>query len=190
MSAEYDQIIYNVAIKEGFNPKAAKLIAAQARFESADYTSNVFKKNLNTSGMKFIGQKKQPLATRGTLAPKSEQSESCKKGGTCFDGDHYAKFASVEDSAKDKIQRNFARTMGGVTPEQLKAVTTPEEFARLLKLRKYYQDDERVYANGLRAKLLRVQVAEFVSKNRNPLLLGVGLIILAFSMYLYKNKYK
>jgi hypothetical protein len=42
MSAQYDQIIYDTAIKEGFNPTAAKLIVAQARFESADYTSNVF----------------------------------------------------------------------------------------------------------------------------------------------------
>ena len=46
MSAQYDQIIYDTAIKEGFNPTAAKLIVAQARFESADYTSNVFQKNL------------------------------------------------------------------------------------------------------------------------------------------------
>ena len=54
MSAEYDQLIYETAVKQGFNPLAAKLIVAQARFESADYTSNVFQKNLNTSGMKFI----------------------------------------------------------------------------------------------------------------------------------------
>jgi hypothetical protein len=45
MSAQYDQLIYNTAIKQGFNPMAAKLIVAQARFESADYTSNVFKRS-------------------------------------------------------------------------------------------------------------------------------------------------
>jgi uncharacterized FlgJ-related protein len=50
---EIDQAIYNTAIEQGFNPTTAKLIAAQARFESADYTSNVFKLNNNTSGIKF-----------------------------------------------------------------------------------------------------------------------------------------
>jgi len=102
MSAQYDQIIYDTAIKQGFSPTAAKFVVAQARFESADYTSNVFKNNLNTSGMKYIGQ---PLATRGTLAPTNERSAVCRSGGVCRNSDHYAKFASVQDSANDKIVR-------------------------------------------------------------------------------------
>jgi hypothetical protein len=187
MSAEYDKIIYDVARKNGFSDISSRLIVAQARFESADYTSNVFKKNFNTSGMKFTGQ---PLATRGTLAPPSERSERCNKEGVCVNGDYYAKFASVKDSARDKIERNFAKTMGGVTPEQLKNVKTPEEFAKLLKQRKYYQDSVDVYTRGLKNKLLRVQVVEFVNKNRNSLTLGLGLLILAASYYMYKSKNK
>jgi uncharacterized FlgJ-related protein len=58
-----DQLIYETAIRAGFTPTAAKLVVAQARFESADYTSSVFKNNNNTSGMKFIGQ---PLANERT----------------------------------------------------------------------------------------------------------------------------
>lgn len=100
MSAKIDQLIYDTAIKQGFKPSAAKLVVAQARFESADYTSNVFKANNNTSGMKFIGQ---PLATRGSLAPKNERSESCQAGGICKNSDHYAKFASVQDSANERF---------------------------------------------------------------------------------------
>lgn len=185
MIAQYDQIIYDTALNEGFNPAAAKLIVAQARFESADYTSNVFNKNLNTSGMKFIGQ---PLATRGTLAPMNERSIRCQKEGICANGDHYAKFASVSDSAKDKIQRNFNRTIRGVTPEQLKNIRTPEEFAKLLKQRGYYGDKETTYAYGLKAKLLRIEIIEFVSKNKNTLLLGLGLLFIATAYYVYKNK--
>lgn len=183
MSAKIDQLIYDIAIKQGFKPSAAKLIVAQARFESADYTSNVFKENNNTSGMKFIGQ---PLATRGSLAPKSERSVSCKAGGICKDSDHYAKFASVQDSANDKIVRLYSITKGGVTPEQLKNSKDADEFAALLKKRKYYGDSQSVYARGLKAKLLRIQVVEFVTKNRNGLLLGAGLLLLAY--YVYKNK--
>lgn len=183
MSAQYDQLIYDTAIKQGFSPTAAKFVVAQARFESADYTSNVFKANNNTSGMKYIGQ---PLATRGTLAPKNERSATCQAGGVCRDSDHYAKFKNVQDSANDKIVRLYSITKGGVTPNQLKNAKTPEEFANLLKRRGYYGDSESVYANGLKAKLLRIQVVEFVTKNRNALLLGAGLIILAY--YVYKNK--
>jgi hypothetical protein len=187
MSAVYDQLIYDTAIKQGFNPIAAKLVVAQARYESADYTSNVFLKNLNTSGIKYI---RQPLATRGTLAPTNERSASCQSGGVCKDSDHYAKFASVSDSAKDKIERLYNITRKGVTPEQLKNVKTPEEFARLLKIRGYYGGEESSYAAGMKAKLLRIQVVEFVTKNKNTLLLGAGLLLVAAAYYVYKNKMK
>lgn len=197
--ANNDQIIYDVAIKSGFNPIAAKLIVAQARFESADYTSNVFKKNLNTSGMKFIGQ---PLAVRGTLAPLNERSATCKVGGTCVNSDYYAKFKSVEDSAKDKIERLYNRPMRGVSPEQLKNVKDAKEFADLLKKRGYYgfgkygseqaQKEINQYARGLNAKLLKVNVLEFIRENPKTTALGsillAGLIgYFAFKIY-QKNK--
>jgi hypothetical protein len=180
MAKSNDQILYDVAISEGFNPVAAKLIAAQARFETADYTSRVFLANNNTSGMKFVGQ---PLATRGTPAPKNEQ----RCNGGC-DSDYYAKFRSVEDSARDKISRNYNKTMRGVTPEQLKNVKSPEEFASLLKKRGYYGAPESQYAAGLRAKLLRIQIVEFIQTNKNKLLIGLALIAFGGAIYLYKNR--
>jgi|GEM_PF-1418824 len=201
-----DQIIYDVAIKNGFTPVSAKLVVAQSRFETADYTSAVFRQNYNTSGMKFANQ---PLAIKGTLAPYKERSASCQAvtGGQvggygppqCKSGDHYAKFPSLEISAKDKIERNFKITMGGVTPEQLKAATTPEQFADLLKRRRYYGDNpygtslgmaERDnYARGLRAKLLRVQIIEFVKKYKFPIG-GILLFISGASFYYYFMKKK
>jgi hypothetical protein len=189
MSAQYDQIIYNTAIKEGFTPTAAKLVVAQARFESADYTSNVFQKNLNTSGMKYIGQ---PLATRGTPAPKNEQ----RCNGGC-NSDYYAKFKSVQDSASDKVGRLYNKTMGGVTPEQLKNVKDADEFAELLKKRSYYgfgkygteqgNKEQKSYAVNMKSKLIKINVVEFVSKNKNTLLIGLGLLAIAGSFYLYKK---
>jgi hypothetical protein len=186
-----DQLIYNTAIKAGFTPTAAKLVVAQARLESADYTSNVFKNNNNTSGMKFIGQ---PLATRGTLAPVNERSSTCRAGGECRNSDHYAKFSSVADSAADKINRLYTKTMGGVTPDQLKNVKTADEFAALLKRRSYYgfhsysteqgKKEAAGYAAGLKAKLLRLQVVEFVRENKGK----IGIVIAvaaAVSLYLY-----
>lgn len=185
MSYQYDQIIYDTAIKEGFNPQAARFIVAQARFESADYSSNIFKKNFNTSGMKYIGQ---PLAKKGSIAPASERSAKCKTDNVCVNSDYYASFQSVADSAKDKIQRNYNITIKGVTPQQLKSATTPEEFARLLKQRGYYGDTESNYARGLKSKLARIQVVEFVTKNKNMLMLGGGLILLATAYFIYVRK--
>jgi hypothetical protein len=192
-----DQLIYETAIRAGFTPTAAKLVVAQARFESADYTSSVFKNNNNTSGMKFIGQ---PLATRGTLAPMNERSQTCRAGGECKNSDHYARFASVADSAADKINRLYSRTMGGVTPDQLKNAKDADEFAALLKRRSYYgfggygtetgNKEQRQYAAGLRAKLLRLQVVEFVRKNKVPIaVVAVAAIGISFLMYRYfRNK--
>jgi hypothetical protein len=48
-SQEIDQLMYDTAIKQGFTPVAAKLVVAQARFESKDYTSDVFKTNKQQS---------------------------------------------------------------------------------------------------------------------------------------------
>lgn len=196
-----DQLIYNTAIKAGFTPTAAKLVVAQARFESADYTSAVFRYNNATSGMKYVGQ---PLAKRGTLAPYSERSSRCKAvtqnqvGGfgpsPCQDSDHYAAYKSVADSAFDKINRLYTKTMGGVTPEQLRNAKDADEFAMLLKKRSYYgfgkygtdlgNREQNNYASGLKAKQLRFEVIEFLQKNKVPIG-AVLLIAFGVSAYLY-----
>jgi uncharacterized FlgJ-related protein len=160
-----DQQIYDTAIKNGFNPIAAKLIVAQARFESADYTSNVFKQNNNTSGIKFIGQ---PNAVQGTLSPE---------------GDYYAKFNTIQDALNDKIARLYNITMRGVTPQQLKDSTDAIDFANKLKQRGYFGSTASDYANGLKAKLLRINVLEFVTKNKLPLTLGIGVILIGAGIY-------
>lgn len=153
-----DQLIYDTAIQQGFNPIAAKLIAAQARFESNDYKSNVFKNNNNTSGIKYIGQ---PNSVRGTLSPE---------------GDYYAHFNTIEDGINDKIVRLYNITMKGVTPKQLKDSTDATEFANLLKQRGYFGGSASEYASGLRAKLLKINVLEFIEVNYGfIILIGVGL---------------
>jgi uncharacterized FlgJ-related protein len=158
--AIYDEILYNTAIKAKFTPMAALFCVAQARLESANYTSNVFKNNTNTSGIKFIGTGKQPLATRGTIAPPNEQSANCRKYNRCVDGDFYAKFKTVQDSADDKINRLYSYTMHGVTPSQLRNAKTPEEFAALLYKRKYYGGRTTIdmYAKGMRAVYQNIKI--------------------------------
>lgn len=176
---DIDQMIYNTAIANGFNPQAAKLVVAQARFESADYTSNVFKKNNNTSGIKYIGQKN---ATQGTLSPE---------------GNYYAHFNTIQDCINDKIVRLYNITMGGVSPQQLKDSTDAKEFATLLKKRSYYgntkygttQADKDIsnYSSGLNNKLLKVNVIAFIKNNKFTLILGL-LLLTGGGYYYYKLK--
>jgi uncharacterized FlgJ-related protein len=181
---QIDQAIYNTAIEQGFNPITAKLIVAQARFESADYTSNVFKLNNNTSGIKFIGQ---PNAVRGSLAPSNERT--CNGG---CNGDYYAKFNTIQDSINDKIVRLYNINMRGVSPQQLKNSTDSTGFANLLKQRGYYGSSASEYAAGLKSKLLKINVLDFYTKNSfdiNVLLLGV--LIIGSTLYFrkrFKNK--
>lgn len=194
-NAEIDQAIYDTAIEQGFNPTAAKLIAAQARFESADYTSAVFKANNNTSGIKYIGAS-QINAQRGTLAPANERT--C--GGGC-NGDYYAKFDTIQDCINDKIVRLYNKTMGGVTPQQLKDSTDATEFATLLKKRSYYgatpygttqaTNDINNYAGGMRAKILKINVLEFYTKNKTAINLAVvGAVLIGLTGYFYYLKKK
>ena len=153
-----DTQIYNLAIANGFTDKSAKLICAQARLESTNYTSNVFKNNNNMFGMKYLGAR-QPLATKGTLAPNSERSAQCKADiNKCINGDFYAKYKTPLDSAKDLIIRLYAITRNGITPQMLKNAETPETFANLLKKRNYYGSSESSYAAGLRSRLKNVLI--------------------------------
>lgn len=154
---EIDQLIYNTALNNGFSNESAKLITAQARLESNDYTSNVFKNNNNMYGMKFVGQS---FATKGTLAPFQERSANCQKNLKCVNSDHYAKYTTPADSAKDTIIRLYSKNINGVTPVQLKAAKTSAELATLLKKRGYFGITAAAYAKGLDAKLKKIQVKE------------------------------
>lgn len=176
----YDQLIYDAAIKGGFTPTSAKLVVAQARLESGNYTSKVFKENNNLFGMKFVGQ---PLATRGTPAPKSEWG--C--GGKC-NSDFYSKYASVSDSVQDLINRNFKITRKGVSFDQIANAKDSTEYATLLKKRDYYGSTIEEYdklLKGISRKLNIVeQVKQFYSENTSSVNTGIGLLMIAVGLYI------
>lgn len=178
-----DTQIYELAVKNGFTDKAARLIVAQARLESNNYTSNVFKNNNNMFGMKFLGTTRQPLATRGTLAPLSERSTICRVDQTkCNNSDFYAKYLLPTDSAKDLITRLYAITRNGITPQMLKTAETPEQFADLLKKRNYYGSSVKDYAAGLRSRLKKV----IIIKGTGIIKPTMAIILPLFFFFLYK----
>ena len=128
-----EQLIYDTAIKQGMPPNLARLIVAQAKFESGNFTSPVFKANNNFFGYKYVGQ---ALASKGTAAPRSE-------------GDFYAKYARLEDSVKELTDWIKRRVNEGVFPSNLALIKTPGEYAALLKKKGYYGVSVAHYTNGL-----------------------------------------
>lgn len=211
----YDQIIYNTAIDEGFTDTVAKLIAAQARLETSengtDYNTQNFICNNNMFGMKYAGQS---LATRGTPAPTSERQSGCGVSGsgcdrvgvgTCSNGDFYARYNSPEDSVKDAIQRLFKKTINGVTPEELNTAIDSTSYATIQKKRGYFgfhpygtagaEDEINQYASFLRARLKRVSVTDYIadfyknntSKVNFAIIGGVIIGLTGYMYYLYKK---
>lgn len=129
----YDQLIYNNAIKNGMPANLAKLIVAQAKLETNNYSSAVFKANNNLFGYKFVGQS---IATKGTPAPKSE-------------GDNYAKYKNLENSVLELCNWIKRRVKEGIFPADLTTITTPAQYAALLKKKGYFGVSVVHYANGL-----------------------------------------
>jgi uncharacterized FlgJ-related protein len=154
----YDQLIYDVARRSGFPDNFARLLVAQCKHESANYSSPVFKANNNLNGYKFVGQK---IAKKGTLSPE---------------GDHYAKYASVEDSVKELVNWIKRRQMEKKFPADLTTINSPAKYAELLKLSNYYGDSVKVYTNGLIRWLKKVNVSA-VAIGLMPILIIIGLIL-------------
>ena len=198
----YDQLIYDTAVQEGFNPVVAKLIVAQARLDSSNYSSSVFKCNNNMYGMKYVGQL---LASKGTLAPSNEISSGCTPSGTkcerigvgnCKNGDYYAKYSSPADSVKDVIQRLYKITRKGIGFNELNSTTDTISFATALKQRDYYganpygtsgaESEIKNYSNGLKARLTLINIVEWYNNNKKTVNYAViGIILISLSGYFY-----
>lgn len=167
----YDQLIYDTAIKNGFTPTSAKFVVAQARHETANYTSNVFKRTNNLFGMKFVNQK---------LAISDNKKSP--------EGDYYAHYRSPQDSADDAIGRLFNITMRGVSPTQLKNAKTPEEYSNLQKQRGYFGDKVDIYIKGIKSALTKLNIMEevkqFYAENTTSVNTGLGLLLIGIGLYI------
>jgi flagellum-specific peptidoglycan hydrolase FlgJ len=157
---ELDQIIFDTAIDQGYNPESAKFVVAQARLESQHYSSNVFNNNNNMFGMSYAGQK---LATKGTIKPFNERDKKCQSTGVCANANYYAKYNDPSDCIKDRLTRYGSKTINNVTPQMLKDALTAAQYAKLLKLRGYYTAPEIRYAKDLQSISTKLKVKKKIS---------------------------
>lgn len=105
-------------------------LIAQAKHETANFTSNVYNKDNNMFGMKRALRRPQN-ATQGLASPDPEPYK------------YYARFSSDSESLRDMI--NWLRF--NRFPTQVSSV---DEYAELMKSKGFYGDTVANYANGLR----------------------------------------
>lgn len=153
---------YDIGIDLGLTDTQAKLIAAQAAFESANFTSNVFKLNNNPAGIMYINKPFQKNASPGSPFPPTESKTA-----------RYAKFATVKDGFRDMVR---------ITYKSLQGDPDPATYSARLKAQSYYMGDQRIYTSGLTRYWNLTK--DFTKKKINPLisatLMVAGTLILIF----------
>lgn len=165
--ANYDQDIYNGAIKGGATPELATLLVAQSRLETGNYTNNQTKTNNNLFGFKY-----------------SANSKYSKKGNVSPEGDLYAKYDTINDSILDYVNRwmGLKSKLGGTRLQEFNTIKYKDTttYATKLKGYGYYGATVDGYIKGLNSALTRIKLVAFYNNNKttvNSLLLGVVLII-------------
>lgn len=127
------RLIFDAARQNGMPVDLANFIVAQARHETNDFTSNVFKSCNNAFGYKYVGQR--TAAGECTRAPE---------------GGHYARYNKVEDSVNELVGWIRRRQADKIFPSSLATIDTAEKYSQVLKLAGYYGDPVTVYTNGLK----------------------------------------
>lgn len=136
-----EQLIYDAARANGMPDILSKLIVAQAKHETGNFTSPVYRNNNNLFGYKFRGQK---LAIQGSQAPKGEwQKKEIPE--------YYAKYLKLEDSVKELAEWIKRRQKEKIFPVNLSDIKTPQQYALLLKKSGYYGDTLANYTRNLNA---------------------------------------
>ena len=181
MATNYNQEIYDAAIKGGATNWLAKLLIAQSRFETGDYGNNQSKTNNNIFGFKW--------------SPNSQYSQ---KGNISPEGDPYAKYPTIQDAIFDYIKRwmNLKASGGGTRLEEFNQIPEGDTltFATKLKNYGYYHTpsdetkEESIdnYKRGLDAKIKRMVVVDWYYKNKTTVAITViAVVVLSLGAYFY-----
>lgn len=137
----YDNIIYNAAISKGLTSYLAALMVAQAKLETALYTSKTFKENNNAFGYKRY---------KGSIY----QSGS---GRISTEGDAYASYSSLKNSALEVaawIKRRY---------KNYQNITTPSEYAAQLKKDGYFGGSVSNYIKILEKYFSKIRLKNTLS---------------------------
>jgi hypothetical protein len=153
------QTIYNTLKGDGVPDPLSSIVVSQARHETNNFTSNVFNTCNNAFGYK---------AVYGAL--------SCTQSPEGGNYEYYP--GGVVDSAHEISRYLFRRVNDGSFPP-LHTITTPEQYATLLKAVGYYGAPLSEYTAGI--------IRWF--KLYSPGIIGAGsLLLIGFAIYLFTKK--
>jgi len=119
---------------KGVPPVLADLIVAQAKHETGNFSSRAFLQDNNAFGYSYVA------GAYWQIGP----------GIIADNGQPVARYASIEDSTAEIVDWIYRRIAEGKFPANLNDITTPDQYARLLKGAGYYGDTVSNYLEGLR----------------------------------------
>lgn len=136
-------ILESALIKAGLKDPVLKFALAQLLFETGRFTakSKIASENNNYSGIKFLNKSYQK-ASKGSLAPPNERVSDINSPLN-----YYAKFASVDDWAKDFVRIISLQRSGNLAGKPVDAISLKTYIDRLA-LNKYFGSDRNLYLAG------------------------------------------
>lgn len=156
----YNQLLKGSSINPGLPPTLAAIMTAQAAYETAGFTSNVFKTCNNAFGYKEHGD--EPACTQSP------------------EGNAYAYYTSVEKSAEELVNYVYRRVRQSGWPP-LNTITTPEQYATLITAAGYHGITASKYAAGVRAWLSKLDL-KTVAIASGSLLVTAALIFVGYKI--------
>ena len=120
-------------VNKGLPATLANLLVAQAAHETSNFTSRFFRDYNNAFGYSYAGSRYQSGA-----------------GGIADNGQPIGVYPSVADSTREVVDWIYRRQREGKFPADLATITTPEQYAKLLKDAGYYGDTLSNYTAGLK----------------------------------------
>lgn len=168
-SMSIETTIYRAAMAQGLPDTLARLLIAQAKHETGNFTSNFFKKYNNAFGYSYYPGSPWQVPGGGTLADNNQP---------------IAVYKSVQDSVGEIADWLKRRVKEGKFPA-LSTITDPEQYAQLLWHAGYYTDTIKNYSRGLKAFF--ENLGELAVDNKGMIFVTM-LVLAGVTYYLYKDK--
>jgi len=125
--ARPEQRIRKVLKKAGLNDNQIRIVIAQAKVESGNFSSPVYRRNKNCFGMRDA-----------KIRPENSLND--------FDADGYANYNNIEQSVKDYLL--------WIEYNHLTISEDPLQWAALLKQKKYFQSNTVEYGEAIKSWMI------------------------------------
>lgn len=143
---QLQNLVYSKALNSGFSPIMSKLIVAQSLFETAGYTSNVFKTDNNFGGMMYVNSSAYLDAIPGLKFPSNESSTA-----------RYAHYENQSIGAQAFVNYFKRKVQQGYFKNQYPTI---EQYCTELKSFGYFTANLQHYINGVKSVYSKVIVGD------------------------------